>query len=185
MDWGAVEQTLRGWIKSATGLDDEHVLRYGQDMSGVTLPFCDVRITFIQPVGAADAVDHDYNSGAPAGEEITYTARGIREFGVRVRAFSTLAVGTNSAQALLSKVQTFMALPGGRAAFQAGGFTAFDQGRILSVPAILDANWEGQAFLETRFYAEETATEKTTYIQTAELTNQEPNPDHVFTVTIP
>jgi len=184
MAWSDIETAIRAWVKSGSGLTDEQVIWADQNGGSPALPFIDIRLGELVPVGAADASDWEYDAGGPAGQEIVMSGHGVREFAVSVRAFSASPLGNSSARALLSKVQTALALESARSALHAAGVTPFDNGRVQVVPAILETSWEGRAVLQVRFYTEETVTERTTYIDTVEVTNEEPTPDQTFQVTI-
>lgn len=184
MAWSDIEAAIRAWVKGATGLTDEQVIWADQNGGSPALPFIDVRLGDLIPVGSADGSDWVYDAGGPSGQEIVMSGHGVREFAVSIRAFSASPLGNDSARVLLSKVQTALALETARSALHAAGVTPFDNGRVQVVPAILDTAWEGRAVLQVRFYTEETVTERTTYIGTVEVTDEEPTPDQTFQVTI-
>lgn len=182
LDWGALENAIRQWILATGLVTTEKVILAGQDGPRPAVPFFEVRLGDMEAVGAADARSEDYDSGAPAGQEITETVRGMREFPVFIRCFTTSAVGSSSARALLSQVQTALGLPDVRDIIRAAGMTCWDTGRVQTLPAVLDTKWEGRATLTVRMYAEEHAIQKTGYIDTVEVTDEGPTPDDVFTI---
>ncbi len=184
INWEDIEKALCAWVRTGSGLSTQKVIRADQTGNRPDRPFITVRVGDLLPVGAVDSADWEFDEDADPGAEIVESVRGQREFSVEIQAFSAAALGANQAREYLSKVQTALGLSSVRTALHAVGITPFDLGRITSVPAILDTTWEGRAILTVRFYAEEQVTATTTYIGTVEVTNEEPDPDQTFTVTI-
>ena len=125
-DWSTVEDALRVWIKTATGLDDAHVIWAEQTGPRPAGTFATLRLGDIIPVGLADDVQDSTDLLAPAGGEITFTAVGTREFRVSVQCFTAATVDDTTARNLLSKAQTALSLPTRRDALAAAGVKRFD-----------------------------------------------------------
>lgn len=181
-DW---EQAIRSWVIACTGLDDGHVIRADQDGPRPSVPFIEVKVDGVRPLGAVDGEVQTYDSGASAGQEVVRTAHGQREFSAVIRAFTLLASGDNSARAFLSRVQVGLGLEEVRDILYGYGVTVFDNGRIENLPGILDTKWEGRATLTVGCLAEQTAATRTGFIKTVVLTNGITVPDTTLIVQIP
>lgn len=179
--WSDVEDAIRAWVKSGSGLADAKVIWADQPGNRPSAPYVTIRIGDLLAIGH-DSVTHDYDDEADAGEEITFTVRGTREFTVTVQTFTSATVNTGTAREYLSKVQTALSLPSVRSAFAAAGISAFDSGTLQNLSALRDAEFEGRAVLDVRFYVAEEVTEVTGYIATVEVTDTEA--DETFTVEL-
>lgn len=184
VDWGAIEQAVRGWIKTATSLNDANVIRADQDGPKPSVPFVDIALGDLIALGACDPIETEYDEGADPGEEIIESVRGQREFVVVIRAFSAAAVGTSSAYALLSKAQTALGLSTVRDALHAAGITVFNAGRVASVPRVVATAWQGIAELRVGFYTCEDVSLATGYINKVELIDEMPDPDRIIPLAL-
>ncbi len=170
-NWDSVEAAVWAWVVAGSGLSESTVIRADQDGPRPEPNFASIRLgRSMSPAGVVDQVSQEYDSGADPGEEITLTASGPREFEVEVEVFTASAVGSDSAFARASRVQTALGLPGVRDALHAAGLTPFDNGKVRVIPDVLDTKWEGRALLVARFYVEESASETTGYIDATEIT---------------
>lgn len=181
--WEGYELAIRAWVQASGLFDDAKIIRAEQDGPRPTVPFAEVRVGDEVALGACDALETTFDDAAPAGEEVTLTARGQRDLTVTVRVFTNRATGADSARALASKLQVSLRLPSVKGILREGGLTCWDQGSVSQIPAILDTKWEGRASLSIRCYAEETASEKVGYVETVRLTNAIIVPESTFDVT--
>lgn len=171
-NWTTVENALRAWVKAGSSLDDGHV--YWDDQTGprpsdsATAPFITLHLGDVLPVGGldelADITDADLNQNP--GAEIELRVVGTRQFHLTVQAFTPNIVNGSTARALLSKVQTALRLESVRDALATAGVTPFDVGQVLNITALVGTKFEGRAALTVGFYALETVSERTTYIET-------------------
>lgn len=184
MNWTAVENALRAWVKAGSGLDNEHVIWAEQGGPRPDGAFVTVRIGDLVPVGAFDEVTHGYDATQPLGEEIEHVVRGERSCMVSVQAFTPEVMGSASARAVASRVLTALQRPSVRDALEAAGLSVYDPGTVKYVPAIVGTEFEARAVLEVGFYLVETASERGGYIAKVQVTNEEPTPDQTFTVEL-
>jgi len=180
--WNLIEDAIRKWVRDASRLADGQVIWSDQDGPRPLGVFITIRLGDLLPLGAVDETATDYDPTGGPGEEIVTTVRGVREFPVSIQCFGTDTVGRDTARALLSRVQTALGLPSVREALGTVGLSPFDAGQVRNLSVILDAQFEGRALLEVRFYVVEEMTERTTYISTVEVTDE--STDRTFTVTV-
>jgi hypothetical protein len=168
-DWSALENAIRTWVKTGSGLSDTLVIWANQDGPRPTSQHATILIGADTPVGAAPAVTHAYDEDADTGEEITITAREVSELAVTVQILGGAATTSSNARALAKKTQVALGLPTVRAALKAAGLSCFDRGKVESVPEVLDADYEARAVLDVRFYIADDASEVIGYIATVEI----------------
>jgi hypothetical protein len=166
-----IEDALRAWVKTASGLDDAHVIWGWQGGPRPSGTHIDLRIGPRVPVGL-DSHDWNYDAARPPGQEIEHRVTGLRELTLSVQCYSSEVSGNASAPAILAAVQTRMRLPSIHDALSSAGLSCFDNGQVMHVPQLVDADWESRAVLETRWYYRELETEMGGYIASVEITNQ-------------
>jgi hypothetical protein len=172
LNWTTLENALHAWIVAATGLAADRVIWSHQGVPERPAPYVTLKILDLSSVGH-DGLVQSYDGGAPAGQEITFTLEGRRHLTVSVQAFSDAATGATSAHAILSKARTALSLPGVHAALLAGGLAAFNEGGITDLSAIRETRWQSRAAMQVRFHCVDSAAEKTTWIETVEVTQDE------------
>jgi len=169
-DYAAAEDAVRAWVKTGTGFDDAHVIFDAQDGNRPSGSYATVKLNGIKTVGL-DGTETTYDDQADAGEEISITHQGDREFDVIVTIFSRASsegasstTGAASARAIAGATQTALNLSSVRSGFKTAGISCFDYGEITSVPEIFNADFQGRSVLTAHFYAVDTLVEKTGYI---------------------
>lgn len=181
MNWNAIENALRTWVRSATGLGDAAVIFADQTGQRPAAPFVTIKLGTIIPLGAFDETRTIYDADADPGEEVELRVSGQREFSVSLQAFSTVVTSPTSdtlpARALLGKCQTALQLPTVKAAFDTAGVSCFDVGSVLNLSALVGTLFEGRAALDCRFYATDTASEFVGFIDEVETTSYLGPPD--------
>lgn len=174
--WNNIEDTLRSWIKIATNLTDGHII-WGEQTGArpsdsASAPFVTARLGDIRPVAIIDELTALTNSATP-GQEIELRVTGTREFRVLIQAFHPSVVSStgspsNTARALLSKIQTALLLPSIRASFDAVNISPWDMGTVQNLTELIGTKFEGRAALDVGFYVLESVSERTTYIETVQ-----------------
>jgi hypothetical protein len=177
--WTAVEDAVRAWVLTGSGLDNEHVIWADQDGPRPGLPFVTIKIGDLSPVGPADLVP-DTDLARAAGQEIRRTVTQLFEFTASVQAFTTPTTGTAAARSLLARVHTAVRLPTVNDALNLAGIAPFDVGKVQNLSAVLGQGFEGRASLEVRFYAQESLAENLGYITSIEIENT--SASTIFTV---
>lgn len=170
-NWTAIEDAIRAWVKTGSGLADAKVIWADQTGARPAGPFVTIRIGDLLALGAVDEVEELTDLGRPAGQEVEQRVVGLREFPVSVQAFGPAVAGAGTAREYLSKVQTALALPSVRDALEAAGVSSFDQGVVRTVNELVGTKYEGRAILECRFYLLESVSEFSGYIETVEATS--------------
>lgn len=169
LDWSDLEDAIRQWVISSTPpeLDREHVIFANQEGGVPPGPFIVIFVGDSVPVGRA-TVTTWYNAGAPPSEEIEIQARQIHLVSVTIQAFTPDTIGDAVARSYLSTIESRLHLPGVRAALRASGLVPIEVGSIQYLPAIAGTDFEGRGILDVRFYVEQSATERTTFIEQVE-----------------
>jgi hypothetical protein len=184
IDFKGVEDALRQWVLDASALPESQVIFSHQNGNDPVAPYITVQLDDEIGVGL-DSVRTIYDEDADEGEEIELRSEGLRELVVTVQAYSDDTTGASSARALLSKVRAALGLPTVRSKLATAELACFDAGNVRNLSALYEADFEGRAVLEARFYVPQTASEKTGYISQVEITNEIPDPDQTFTVDLP
>ncbi len=168
--WSTFEAALRTWIKTGSSLTDEYVRFADQKVAKPTSgSFITVRVGDLIHTAGVD--ERRRTASVTVGAEVVHTVTGLREVVVSLQAFSAATVGSDSARALLGRVQAALGLDSVRFAFHAAGCSCFDSGTVKSLSVAVPGNqtvFEGRAVLEARFYVVETVAETSTYIETVE-----------------
>lgn len=170
MDWTAIEDALQAWVVASTGYAANRVLWRDQDANAKVAD----RITL--HISGPIVLGTDEQSSAtdllqPAGQEITLSVRGDREWSLQVECYTGVTTTTSDAKSILSKLQTVGQLPSKLALLDAQGITVFDHGSVQYTPEIREVAYQGRALLLMRFYSRDVASEKTGYIAEVEITD--------------
>lgn len=159
------ENAVHDWVVKGSGFPPHKVVWSDQDGIGLDLPYITLEETDLLTLGSTDQTRTEFDPDAVAGEEITTTVEGPREFGVVVLAVTSKVTGDDSARSVLARVQTALSLPSVADAMDVVGVSCFDRGRVLHTKSIEGTGITSRARLEPRFYRVEGASEKTTYIE--------------------
>lgn len=185
IDWVTVEAALQDWVESGSGLADGQVIFAAQNGPRPAKPLITIRLELGPPVGLDGLVISD-TDGAPAGQEITRTSRGLRNLTVDLQAFSDAARGTQSPMALLEAVASRLSLQTQRDALGAANLGLISIGSVSRVDGVVNSTtFEPRAILSVRFLVTSETAEELTYIETVEVTDEIAEPDNTFDVTIP
>lgn len=171
MSWATIQDALRGWVRDASGLADDHVIWADQSGPRPAAPFADLRIGASIPMGAVDELSDSTDLGRANGQEIELRATGVQEFRVTVRLFTAETLDDNAARSLLGKTRLTLTLPTIRDVLEAAGVTVFDRGEVQNLTALKDTAFEGRAMLEIGCYTIESVSEYVGYIDSVEATN--------------
>lgn len=163
MTWTQLEDAVRAWVVSATGLAADKVIFGEQDGNS---PAAGNTPAITVSIGNV----HQYTSeGRPDGyvevsDEIVFSAISTNRIGAVFRCYSPAATGELVARAVLEKVLAQVELPPIREALNAAGLGIADTGDVLAVPRVVATKWESQAILEVAFCAMMTASVNAPYI---------------------
>jgi hypothetical protein len=176
MSWTAIENALHDWVAEATGLAGDRVrfAHADQPRAQDGLPLASINILATRAIGL-DANGHRYEPLAPNGQQIVMEASGTRETQVDVSFFSGAVGGDGGARDLAHQALTGLALESVRNDLRTAGVFPFDSGPVRWVPAITGAKFEARAILSMRFYYNDVLEERTTWIETVEVTDETNN----------
>lgn len=127
IDRNAIETAVQAWLAATTGLDPSKITLTNAKIPQPVQPYLELTIPEPQRVGGQDEVRWAYDAAAPAGQEMTATVYGEREFVARVQAFTAAATGNLDAQGsltaanYLSRAQTGIRRPSVHQALQDAG----------------------------------------------------------------
>jgi len=170
MDWTAIEDALHAWVVASTGYPANRVLWRDQDANAKVADRITLHISGPIVLGTDEqATATDLLQ--PAGQEITLSVRGDREWSLQVECYTGATTTTSDAKSILSKLQTVGQLPSKLALLDAQGITVFDHGSVQYTPEIREVAYQGRALLLMRFYSRDVASEKTGYIAEVEITD--------------
>jgi hypothetical protein len=168
ISWTGVEDTIRNWVKTASGLSDAAVYFANQLGPQYKLgPFIAIRLEGATALGAYDSVEFLQDLTRPAGTEIELRTYAPREFVVELTSFAGAVVtqtGREVSKDLLNRVRNAIGLESTTATFNAAGLACFDIGSVRNVAGLLETGYEGRALLDLRFYCGDSLSEFTGYI---------------------
>ena len=165
--WSLIEDAIRAWVIAGTGLPQGQVWFADQD-----IPASEQQARVTIRIGGTvqrgiDETRHDYDAGRPVGQEIEFSARGMRELTVDLQAFAPTLVGPGAtARSLLEKAQVAISLPTIRDALNAAGLGVLQEGNVQRIPLARGGMQEDRATLAVLFAVQMQATERTTFIET-------------------
>jgi hypothetical protein len=180
--WQTIQNTVRTWLltyatsQSSVALVD--VIFSKQKGPQPSDPFGVLTFSAARrAAGTFDELQFAYNSGGAAGQEITPTIIGTREFTVTAEVYVPKDTGQGTASEYLENALLALNLPSQRDAFNAIGISLIDFADIVNVTALLETVWEGRAVVDIRFRASDSATDAPTgYINTANITGSYTGP---------
>ena len=170
MDWTALEDALHAWVVASTGYASNRVLWRDQDANAKVADRITLHISGPIVLGTDERVSAT-DLLEPAGQEITLSVRGDREWSLQVECYTGATTTTSDAKSILSKLQTVGQLPSKLALLDAQGISLFDLGSVQYTPEIREVAYQGRALLLMRFYSRDVASEKTGYIAEVEITD--------------
>lgn len=166
ISWGAFQTAVRTWVQGSAGLGANKIIWANQNGNRIERPFVTLRFGDLVPIGATDEKRRTW-VGTP-GAELLETVVGQRILTLTVQAFTQQTVGSDTARAILSKVQTALRLTTVRDALNNAGLAPFDIGTVQEISTVLDGDFEGRALMAVRFHVAETVSETLTYIEKVE-----------------
>ena len=176
MSQTATEDALRDAV--VVGAGGATVIWAHQDGPRPAVPFVSLSHGAQLTVGMVES-SHAFDAGADPGEEITYTDLELNEATLSIQVFGTV-LGDSSAMAIARNIRRAFDLRSVRADLEAAGLSVFDTGTVVPVHTVLDADWEGRASVDLRYYTYESQTETNGYIDTVNVDG--PTDDDGFTV---
>ena len=170
MDWTAIEDALHAWVVDSTGYPANRVLWRDQNANAKVADRITLHISGPIVLGTDERVSAT-DLLEPAGQEITLSVRGDREWSLQVECFTGQVTTSSDAKSILSTLQTVGQLPSKLALLDAQGITLFDLGNVQYTPDINEVGYQGRALVLMRLYSRDVASEKTGYIAEVEITD--------------
>jgi hypothetical protein len=183
MNLQVVEDALRAWVKTATGLDDSHVYFANQQVAQPSDgPFITILVATNGVTLGLPEITRTTDLTQPLGKEVAQDGLSIWDLSVTFQAFAentvsypvpsfpiVLPTGQGiTAVELLAKVQLALNLESVHGALNAAGISPYEYGTIRRVDAVIETYWEGRAILEMKCYVSDSAEEGVGYV--AEVT---------------
>ncbi len=184
MSLADVEDAIRAWVKTTSGLADRNVYFADQKVERPTGAYATIRLDGLESMGAVDPVMSYYDAGRPAGMELELRVEGQRALHVTVAVYGAPttdtagdtypidlagSLGQSSAVEIASRIRTAIQLPTIRGALTAAGLSPIDIGTVQNLGTLLGTIFDGRAQFEVEFYLVETASEYTGYVETVEV----------------
>lgn len=186
MNLTTFQTAIQALVKTATGLDNNHVIWAKQTRKRPNRPFVELDdLDDTTTEMTEDTVD-DNPSPAP-GSEILLTSKEHNEINVQVRVFSSDVTGSNNAFNLAKTIRRFF----GRESTTAGlgDIALVSRDVVRDATVVLETEYEGRAILTLHFRVADSDVESTTYIETATVKTTVRKPDGSaltdHTLTIP
>jgi hypothetical protein len=166
----AIEDAVLAWVRAGSSYADDKVILEAQGGSAPVGDYIAVKIGGPSGSSSLDEVRLSTDL-TQVGQEVEQLVIGQRELGVSVKAFTSKTTGDSSGSALLGRVKTAIGLPSVRGALIDAGLGVTDVGDVQDLSTVFGAEFEGRALLEVRFHVVDTASERTGYIETVNLTD--------------
>lgn len=175
----AVENAIRTWVRSGTGLDDAHVFFNDQPIPRPLGPYVTVRFTDDTQLGMVDT-STNFDETRDPGVEIEVKASTDQELNASIQVWQAPTVTpTNASDAPPSAIAIALRLtkaawlPSISGALSEAGVSLIDTGTIHNLSRLLGAQWEGRAAFDAKFYFRDSISEFTTFIETAEIASSD------------
>lgn len=172
MNWTDVENAIHSWVVAGSGLAANQVIWSQQEGPRPAGAFVSLRVSSLRAVGQDwnDVVDI---SNPEPGAEIELRTRGVRELALSIQCFAGAGIGATSALAVIGGIVDAAGTLSRRDALNAAGIGVLSLGPATSIDGILGASFEPRAILEARLALASELSEAATYIQSAEVINDE------------
>jgi hypothetical protein len=166
-DFTTVEDALFTAVREASGLPEAQLLLSDEDVpSPLEQDYLTLKMDGPFPLAGGDPETWKFDPQGENGQEMVLTGGGPAELVCSLQAYTKKTNGSDSAQALLARVQAQLRLTPRRASLKAAGLSLFDLGRVQRVPRVYGPATEGRAFLDLRLYVHQGAVFRTGYIAT-------------------
>ncbi len=170
MDWTAIEDALHAWVVASSGYPASRVLWRDQNANAKVADHITLHLSGPIVLGT-DEQKSRTDLLQPAGQEITISVQGDREWSLQVECFTGQVTTSSDAKSVMSTLQTVGQLPSKLAILDAQGITLFDLGSVQYTPEIQEVGYQGRALVLMRLYSRDAASEKTGYIAEVEITD--------------
>ncbi len=172
IQWVTVEDAIRNWIVSASGLSEDSVIWSHEMGPRPDSPYVSLLINSLRPIGHDWLDVFDTDDPSP-GQEITLQARGMRYCSLSIQCFSPFGEmnGPGSALAILTDIMAGLKLR--RYTLNQAGVGMAGFGPIATIGnAKLGTALEPRAAVEAQFHLASEVEGFETYIETVEITNE-------------
>lgn len=167
LSWTAIEDALVAWLESAAGVGAIWANQTGEQP---LMPYGTLKITGPRQSTPTPEVANVTNLDNPAGQEIEQTVIMRGEITVSCQVFSQVTAGAGTARELLQQARIALFLPARRQALADAGLALVQAGDTQDLTALLETTWQSRAAMDVRFNVVDTATERTGYIATVNVT---------------
>lgn len=170
-DFNAIENSIQLIIRTASGLSGDKVYWYGLGNNRPLAPFLVLQTPEDVRIGTVENTVTNNPVPAP-GEEIILTSRTTAEINLDVQAFTKLKVSTageKAANAILRELRQALESETLAALFESTRLVLVSVGPVNALPRVLETQFEGRATLSLKLRISDEFTEKTTFIESAEV----------------
>lgn len=167
MNQESIETALVQWLTTATGLPVQLQEQNGPQPAG---DYCSLRIPLLRGDGTTDTETRKYIPDAPAGQEVELTHSSRVFLSVTAQAYTAESIGNTAAVAVLQRAKKQLELSSVRLELKTAGVAVNALGEVRNLNILSGPRWQGRASLELTVNVVDTATERTTYIETTGMT---------------
>jgi hypothetical protein len=168
LSWTDIENALVTWLEAEIG--PGQVIWANQGGAQPKMPYGTLKIGGPRPSSPTPEVLNSTNLTNPAGQEIEQTVIGHGEITVSCQIFAFPTTGHLTARQALERAKLRLYLPTTRAALRVAGLALVQAGDTQDLTALLETSWQSRAAMDVRFNVVDSMTEKTGYIDTANVT---------------
>lgn len=169
LNWLTVENALQAWLKGAVGGE---VIWSNQDGCQPSMPYGTLKISGPRQSSPTPEILNTTNLSNPAGQEIEQTVVLHGQITVSCQVYARPTTGAGTARELLEQARKALFLPTQRERLRAAGLALVEAGDTQDLTALLETTWQSRAVMDVRFNVVDTASEKTGYIATVNVTGR-------------
>lgn len=159
IDIAAVENALRTWVKTASGLDDAHVYFNDQKIERPVGPYVTIKLDSLIPQGAVDSLTTNFDDTRDPGVEVEQRVDALREAVVSIQVWQS-----PTPVQLATTIQVGMRLPSVQDALDEAGVCPFSTNTVQNLARLLGTAFDGRAAFDAHFYITGSLSEFTGYI---------------------
>jgi hypothetical protein len=167
----SIESAVRAWIKAGSGFDDAHVFLGDQKVPRPTGPYITIKVMSDKSLGAVAEHFWVYDAHRPAGQEMAITTREQLELSLSIQVFNAATVGSSHAVDVMRRIRASIGLPSIRDAINNAGLGLSGISDIKNLSTLLGTAFDGRASMDVSFYTTCDASEYTTFIEKATITD--------------
>lgn len=184
IDWKSVEVAIIDWaygkLGDKFGMSRDQLQWADQNLPQPPYPFVTFKRDTVLRFGLRDETRQTYDPAAPSGEEIELETTGPREFTLQITASVDEETGSNDpncdAMAINTLLQSSLSQLSTQEILCIAGLVVVEELAVVDISEEVNGERISEAVMDVRMRATSSITERTTYIETAQIRSIPCNP---------